>query len=534
MRKKLYDKYKNYNLPIEVLDKIYDSIEEKENTIEFSMKFEIALDNYIASKIKEGSYGINSIVSKYNYLKVIANKNPKYKLPNEKMNDVYIRAIRLIKYRYSSIETMSHNILDNIKYVINTDKNGYDIKFLKEYLSYYKEDRELILRELGITEEKLNDYLNGIEKVDIDVIEMICIIYDVDNYEELNKKLTTITRNKKVEIMSKKANDIKEKNSSNNTDKKYRITFLKKYLEVSRIPKDEMAKCLDVNMYLFDRILDGSYIINSKQLDILCEFFNVKTFDELKEKIIKETQDKINKEEISKKVQINNEDKKEEVKKEIKVKDIRKKELEEKAKKLRIQKELLKQKESTKKDIEKLDMSFMKEYVERFNYSKKKLSELWHCGSGVVDKILNGQVKIKEELLWETYTEFKVKNYEDLKEEIKKRLNNLDNTIKNRIKEEERIKAQSANEKIINIDEEDKDKLFNLLNVKNMNYRDSLITILLFGGITDKSIDEISDFLQISKVYIIDVYRRDLEAIKKIYKGNNDVIKLIYRDKEVD
>ena len=222
-------------------------------------------------------------------------------------------------------------------------------------------------------------------------------------------------QNKKVEIMSKKVSDMKEKNSSNNTDKKYRITFLKKYLEVSKIPKDEMAKCLGVNMYVFDRMLDGSYIINSKQLDILCEFFNVKTFDELKEKIIKETQDKINKEEISKKVQINNEDKNEEVKKEIKVKDIRKKELEEKAKKLRIQKELLKQKESTKKDIEKLDMSFMKEYVERFNYSKKKLSELWHCGSGVVDKILNGQVKIKEELLWETYSEFKVKNYEELK-----------------------------------------------------------------------------------------------------------------------
>lgn len=517
MKKKVYDKYMNYNLPEEVMDKIYSLVQEKENTIEFTMAFEKAMDNYIVSLFKTKGFGRPTIISKYNYLKVIVAKNPKYQLKSSEMDKVYMEAIDMMKYRYNEDESMSYNILNNMRAIINTKINGYDVKFLKEYLSYYKEDRDLIIKELDINNKELDEYLNGKKKVTIDEIETICLIYDVDNYEELSEKLSNIIRKKKIEIMTKKADIVEEIN--NNNDKKYRVTFLKKYLEISNIPKEEMAKYLEVNMYVFDRIIDGTYVVNTKQIEMICEFFNVNDFEELKNKIISLTQEKLNQKKISKEPE-------KEVKEEIKPKVVEKPKIKNVIKNPKqVQKQEI-------KDDDKLDMSFMKEYVEKFNYSKKKLSELWHCGIGVVDKILDGYVRIREDILWETYTEFHAKDYEDLKIKLKERIDALeDNLLNKKLEEEKKLKIQK---RVINLDKEDKEKLFNLLNIRKMNYRDNLITILLFGGITDKTVDEISDFLQISKVYIMDVYKRDLEELKRIYKGSNDNIKLIYKDREVD
>jgi len=259
----------------------------------------------------------------------------------------------------------------------------------------------------------------------------------------------------------------------------YDISFMKEYVSLYKV-EESLCGVLKCDKDSLNMLLDGNKKLNEKQISLIYNMFNVNNYELLKKN-------------VNKKIEI--------------VKNMMKK----------IDEKHLK---------DKYDLSFMKEFVELYDYDINKLSRLWKCGIKVVPKILDGQIELNDSLLWETYSEFQVKDYNELKGKINKFIKNKKtNIIKEDIKQEV---------KVINIESLNKEKLFELLDEKNITYKDYLITILLFSDITDRTIEEISDFLYISKSYVLKVYINDLEIIKNKFKKNNKTIKLIHKNEEVD
>ena len=194
-------------------------------------------------------------------------------------------------------------------------------------------------------------------------------------------------------------------------------------------------------------------------------------------------------------------------------------------------------------------MSFMKEFVELYNYTDKKLIDLWHCGIKIVPKILDGQVLIKDDILWETYTHFGVSNYDELKKKIDEKVKiKKENLEKFKAKQEEtkkevwgkinerpkETKKEIKEETIkkININELDRSYILQILEIDKMKKHEKTITLLLFSPIVDRSINEIANFLEIDENYVLQVYKRDLLKIENYLKEvNNGNVKLIYSNK---
>ena len=64
------------------------------------------------------------------------------------------------------------------------------------------------------------------------------------------------------------------------------------------------------------------------------------------------------------------------------------------------------------------DLSFLKEYAKIFGRDNNWLADKFHCGAKFVDKILNGEYKVKKEQLEEIMYEFGYNNYDKFKTEI--------------------------------------------------------------------------------------------------------------------
>lgn len=73
--------------------------------------------------------------------------------------------------------------------------------------------------------------------------------------------------------------------------------------------------------------------------------------------------------------------------------------------------------------MERYDLSFIKEYAEIYGISNKELAAKFHCGIKIVDKILNGELKVKAGPLEEIIYEFGYDNYENFKNGIIKKTN---------------------------------------------------------------------------------------------------------------
>ncbi len=116
---------------------------------------------------------------------------------------------------------------------------------------------------------------------------------------------------------------------------------------------------------------------------------------------------------------------------------------------------------------------------------------------------------------------FSADNENDLEKVIRSIVKSKIDTKYNEIKSKNNeITKENINKSIDSLLEKD---LVNILNVHKMNYKDALISIIMFGDVLDKSVEELSDELSIDK-----------EDIKNVCKTNNALInrKLIYKNQE--
>ena len=478
---KQFQKYSAFNIPIEILESKFNIVlKNNKEEIDVITCFNKSIEQYIIDEIRNDNIDMQiSVIDYYSNLKTRIKVNQKYNLSDDILNSAYEESIEMLKEEYDSDKTLYLNILSNMKYVLTGQKsekeiNLYDISFMKDYIKYHDFNKNNLMKLLECDKNTFSKIINGEKQIDKIKLNNILNYYNLNKYDELKEFIK-----KELEKYYKKEIKKQKKNNS-----KYNISFMKNYIEKNNIPKMRLAQVLEVNSSSIDKILDGIYLISDEKIKLLYTLYKVDNYDELKEKINNSI--------------ITNEEKKE--------------------------------------VPQKYNFSFMKEYVILYNIQKKELTEIFKCGINKVDYILDGNILLNENITSEVCYELRCKDYDSLKKMIIEKINRKKQILLANEKEIENKKILTTPtkkvEKIIKLEDIDKEELFKMLDYKNMNYMDSIITLLLFSDIVKCNIDEISKFLEINKYYITKIYREDLDKIKEKLKEKNKNTKLEYKNIE--
>ena len=296
-------KYKYFDIPKDIFDKTFDEATKKyDDEDEIKKEHDRLIQKYIINHIDE-EYMFNNIINNFSAIKIIIVKNKKYDLPAPIIDNVYKKAIKLLKYVYDKNESLQMNTLINMKYIINNnyidtpinkmDIQIYDIVFLKKYIIDMKIDQNKFANEIGISNNELISLLKGEKKATIDEMESILIYFDVETIDELKEK-------GEKEIMKKKINidEIKEQLKEEpkrekhipyrmkNNEKYYNLSFMKEYVELYKIRKDYLSQLFSCGLKKVDEILNGTiWIKESLMSDVYIEY-RVSGFVEFKAKIL--------------------------------------------------------------------------------------------------------------------------------------------------------------------------------------------------------------------------------------------------------
>ena len=404
-------KYKYFDIPKEIFEETFDMAVKKElEENEIIQEHDKLIQKYIVNEINNGNVlMMGKVIDYFSPIKTIIIKNQRYNLPKDTINSIYIKAIKLLKYVYDDNISINMNILFNMKYIINNnyidvsinkmDLQIYEVSFLKKYIRNMKIDPNKFAKELEISNKELSMLVNGEKKASIDLIETICLYFDVESYEELKEKIE------------------KELN-------KNRLNVEKIREKLNNVPKKEKMR---------------DFIV--------------------------------------------------------------------------------------KKDEKCYNLSFLKEYTTLYNMRKDTLAELFSCGVSKVDDILDGKIWIKESLMSDLYMEFRVKGFTEFKAKILSNINKYKlNTLKTKLKKfYDKYRTLNIKEESM-IELMPKELLAETLNLDTMDKTDMNITKLLFkiGFSEDYTYDDISEILGVDKDYIITVHRNDLIKINTLLKESQE------------
>ena len=470
-----FKKYAFYDIKISVLEDIFSKYINLEDENQIISSFNREVEKYIINELKNDNLDLQiKVIEYHNRLKKMILMNPKYNIDKAIIDKTYEDAIELLKNRYDYSETLYTNILNNMRYILFSEKvldsrileqGIYDISFFNEYIKVFNIDKNTISDMLNCKVDELDDYLNSKKLITKSDLSFILKCFNVDNYEKLKEKVINSINS---------ANSIKENKIKN--DNKNDIKPITNKIDSKIDKKENTIKSKKNLQEQKEIILDKMSDYFSKSSTKSIENIPVRDLNQIKQIPAHEKKKKIN-----------------------------------------------------VKPIVKYDLSFIKEYAQLYNLNKQQLSTKFHCGVGRVDEILDGKLLVSESFIDEIAYEFGAKNYEDLKEKIAKKIKiKKSNMIKDKSVVIEKQENKENNE--VSINKINKDKLFSMLDVRNMSHRRYLITVLLFSGVVDKSIDEIADFLQMSSEYIKKVYLEDLLIVENELKKEN--IKLIYTKKD--
>lgn len=490
IKKILFDKYKMFEIPNDRLEHIYlDAIHYSVEYDKMKNFFCKKVEKYIVDEIKNDNVDMQIKVMEQ-YKSIITIARQKYNTMSIKeINNIYEQAIEYLKYIYNLDDTLSINIVNNFKYIISNNLIGksindievklFNIKFMEEYIKYFNDTKRTISDLLSCTPEQFNKIIKGEENVSKDAIDTLCIEFSVNNYDELKEKIKELVKKKKLEIMVAKSKSKVKKEKQ--PIKTYDLKFMNLYLLKNNVSKETFSKFINIEISELDKVLDGSYKLPEDKLKRLYDLFNVKNYDELKIA-------------VGKVIVAKNEKSKEELQ------NLNKKDIE---------------KQSIKSEDVKRDLSIIKEYIKEFNYPKRNLINLLHCGEGVLEKILNGELLVKDSLLWELYSEFHVKDYDD-----------FNNLLKNKIEKKKQSMAKESEESNSEFDitQYNINDVFNALNIDLKNELDKFIVIMLFGGINNRkySEEDVSKILNVGKNYVIGVHKKALEELRKKLENSNN------------
>ena len=280
-------KYSSFDIPSSTLYEIFDKVKNENSEIELMLKFDQLVEEYIVNEIKNDNIDIQiKVIENYSFVKTILVKNPKYNLDIKIINNVYEKAIDILRYKYDKTLTLSRNILINIKYIIDNDfidrnmdflEDGeYDISFLRDYIKKNKIDKIRLNEKLECDLDILNKLLYEGKKANKAFVDSICKIFNINNYEEL-KKMT----------ICKESGDIM---------KKYEISFLKDHISSLDMTKVELAHTLNTSITTLNAMLNGVFTIDEDKLKPLYKKLDVDSYDEFKNKVLnkKEIKDEFN------------------------------------------------------------------------------------------------------------------------------------------------------------------------------------------------------------------------------------------------
>ena len=277
----------------------------------------------------------------------------------------------------------------------------------------------------------------------------------------------------------------------------YDISFMKEYIEIIKFQKDKLLNELNIDIDEFDRLINGEEKANIDFFETLCIYFDVNTYEELKEKISNEIK-------LYKNVNI----------------DLVKEKLKDEPKKEKTKDFII------KNNIKCYNLSFMYEYVNLYNIKKQQLSELFSCGINKVDDVLSGKIWIKENLMSDLYIEYRVRNFPEFKAKILrmikiKNLNNLKYNLK--IIYDEYNKKQIKNSAFI--DNIDKHMLCEILDIDSKSTLDKNIIKLIFkiGFKNDFSYYDISRILDIDINYIEKIHKESLDIINNTIEESKNI-----------
>ena len=317
LKQQQFSKYSSLDIPKNILKENFEKVKNIQDESEIIFHFDRRIGKYIVNEIKNDNIDLTiMIIDKYNYLKKLIVKNPKYNLQPNEINKIYEDAIELLKNRYNDKELLSSNIVDNMKYIILSnnkhnlcEEKMYDISFFKEYIELYGIESRAYANILSYSMKSFNQILLGTKKIEKDDLDILCGLFNVSSYDELKNIIEEkIQFYKYKEELLKKRNElkkhikpkeeIKEESKESNEiiisnkiiDKdgitRYNLSFIKEYADLYNLSIKQLSTKLHCGVGKVDDILNGKLLIKETIIDEIAYEFNANNFDDLYNKII--------------------------------------------------------------------------------------------------------------------------------------------------------------------------------------------------------------------------------------------------------
>lgn len=199
------------------------------------------------------------------YLKLyIKNKNITLKDISDGINISYSYFSDILNGRRALTETYINKILEflNLKDYDELKKKSGDskkiIKYLKQYMKKEKITLEEFAKGININCSYLCGMLNGRYNFNEIYINKILEYLNIDNLNEL-KYLANIPKNFKEFTK-----------------------YLRMYIKIKKISLEELANGICINYTYLISMLNGKYVLKEQYMNDILEFLNVKSFDEMK------------------------------------------------------------------------------------------------------------------------------------------------------------------------------------------------------------------------------------------------------------
>lgn len=351
---------------------------------------------------------------------------------------------------------------------MNTVK--YDISFLKNYLLFNNVNIRAFAENVGIYYTSLYKSLNGKRPIVKNTLDKILHFFNLSSYDELREKVDYELSNN-----IKTSYDFKTKSK---TEKfvEHDLRFLKEYLRYSGISHSYLCKMTNISLKTLNDYLNKECTKSLGNINKILKFFDVETYEELKEKI---------KTELPKKEEIY-----------------------EKSKRHNIS--------TYRKVVGAIyDIGFLKEYFEKFNINLTDFSKKINVDVATVSKYFNSKKKLSIGKLKVFLNVFNCRDYEELKNKIQKSM--VDNrkiniNFENKDREEEKYDITFMS-KYFELKEIKIDPFCNIIGISKY----TLIMLINGKKLADKLIlDKILEYFNVSD------YEKLKEKINDIYNNLKD------------
>ena len=438
-----------YGIPFEQLPKILNY---------FNVKNYEELKKLCEKEIEKNSYNIDekydiSFIENYLKVKVISLKEfakeigiSESTLKSWLIDGVSSKELpKILNYFYEEVKEFCKEEIE--KNSSNIDEK-YDISFIKDYLKVKGISQAKFAKELDIPTSTLSTWLK--DGMPVRKLSKILNYFNVNSYKELK------------ELCEK---EIKE--NSSNINGKYDISFLSDYLKIKGILQGEFAKEIGISSPTLSIWL--KFGVSFTQLTRILNYFNVNSYEELKELCEKEI-------------------------------------------------------EKISSNICKIyDISFLSDYLKIKGIPQTKFAKELGVSKSTLNKWLKYGISLK--LLIRILNYFNVNSYEELKELCEKEIMKSDKEIIESVKEKKEEKYESSDDiqekifkisKLVNIN-----TLNELLKNYDVNELEFSVIQLLYGKINKKyySVDEIHKITSLSKSEILSIFKKSLYVYKNSFES---------------